>query len=126
MKRKIKILLFTSLIILLTSCSNGLQNNYSNVWIGNWYGYIGDSFYKLTFDADTAGLYYESSYGGYRLLYKTEKYEATSKSFTVTFTKTNDGKALDRNMEIYGTLISGRDNGFLLWNAADRPFFRLD
>ena len=129
MKRRIFILL-SLLVIILTSCSHNLNNNYSNnynnPWVGNWYGYVGESFYKLRLTDNYAYFSYTTDNGGYRQLYKEEIYEYTSKSFTVTFKKFNDGRLLDKNMEIYGTMISGRDDGFLLWNSTDRPFFRLD
>jgi len=120
------IIAFSILIFLLASCSNNLNNTHSDSpWIGNWYGYVGDYFYRLTFTDDIAGLYYTSN-TGYKLLYKSEKYEYTSKSFNVTFTKSSDGSLLNKDMEVYGTMISGRDDGFYLWNDTNRPFFKLD
>ena len=117
------------LIILFTSCSANANNNYNlysdSPWNGNWYGYVGEYFYRLTFSENGAGLYYTGD-TGYKLLYKTENYVYTSKSFSVIFSKSSDGKALEKDMEVYGTMIPGRDNGFYFWNDVNKPFFRLD
>ena len=129
MKRRFTIILFFLLFILFTSCSNLFLGNRSdtsnNSWNGNWYGYIGSTFYKLSFNRNTACLYYASDYG-YRPLYEAAVYEYTSMSFNVTFTRSSYGEPLSTNMNIYGTMISGRNDGFYLWNSTDRPFFKLD
>lgn len=106
--------------------SSNEYNDPNNPWIGNWYGYVGDYFYKLSFDNNYARMYYTTENNGWGLLYKSEQYVYTKKNFTVVFKKSTDGSALKNDMEIYGTMISGRDDGFLLWNSSERPFFKLD
>ncbi|MBR0100411.1 MAG: hypothetical protein IJP90_11970 [Treponema sp.] len=133
MKRNLNFILLFLLLLIFSSCSNIVQDNKSdsssNPWTGNWYGYIGEHtsehFYKLTFNGNTACLFYTSN-TGYKPLYETAAYEYTTKNFNITFTHSSYGTALDKNMEIYGTMISGRDDGFYLWNSTDRPFFKLD
>lgn len=123
MKKLLRFLLLLSILTLFLSCSDILEKE--TPWSGNWYGYIGDSFYKLSFDSEDATLYYASDYG-YRALYNSEKYEYTSKAFNVTFKKLSTGQILDKYMEIYGTMMSERTDGFFLWNSSDMPFFKLD
>ena len=125
-KRITKILIFIFFISLFASCSNDIQYNQNqDAWNGNWYGYIGDTFYKLYFNGDTACLYYSSSYE-YRPLYEATIYESTLTTFSIYFTYDSYGKRLNEKMHIYGTKIHKRDDGFYLWNSTDRPFFRFD
>lgn len=139
---KKKVLSLVVLCLLFTACSfspdktTGKQSNNSNTptitndpnnpWIGNWYGYVGDLFYKLRFENNYAYMYYTTENNGWGLLYKSEQYVYSTKSFSVVFKKSTDGSALKKEMEIYGTMISGRDDGFYLWNSSERPFFKLD
>ena len=125
-KRAVKNTLFVLLILLFASCSNSIDAADNSPWTGNWYGYIGESFYKLSFTGKTACLYYTSSSGGYLPLYEAAAYEYTSKSFNVEFTTSAYGERLSRNMDIYGTMIPDRNDGFYLWNSTSRPFFKLD
>lgn len=106
--------------------SSTVVSDSNNPWIGNWYGYVGESFYKLRFDNNYAYMYFTTSTGDWGLLYKSEPYVYSKKTFSVVFKKSTDGSSLNREMEIYGTMISGREDGFYFWNATDRPFFKLD
>lgn len=130
MKKTLKLIFLFSLLTLLVSCSNIMQNgkpntSSNNPWIGDWYGYIGETFYKLSFDNNTLSVYYAGN-TSYVLLYKTEVYEYTSKSFNVTFRKFSNGQNLDRNTEFYGSMMKNRTDGFFLWNSGEYPFFLLD
>ena len=94
-KRITKILIFIFFISLFASCSNDIQYNQNqDAWNGNWYGYIGDTFYKLSFNGDTACLYYSSSYG-YRPLYEATIYEST---LTLVFNEKADGIIYDNGV----------------------------
>ena len=53
-KKSVLVIFFLLLLAMLAGCNSNVSSK--NPWVGNWYGYIDDTFYKLTFTKDYATL----------------------------------------------------------------------